>query len=218
MSALPHVFDVCGTLYRSNTTYDFLRYYFRQHDLRKYVIIVLGLSLPVKVIVFATAKIGWKWNLRKHLIGLLSGEPEAKLTAAATDFVKDWLPGREIADTHTVLTQAKAQGHPIILASGSLAPVIQAIALNLKVDTYQASTLETDGNGILTGKYLSDIKGCKERALHLKDHSYILATDNLDDLPLIVKAQKAYIVTKRKNLGKWKKRLADLDVAYMMVK
>lgn len=216
MSPTPYIFDVCGTLYRSNTTYDFLLYYFRRHDLRKYRILRLGLSLPIKVLVVVSSKTGWKWDLRKHLIGLLSGEPEAKLRAAATHFVADWLTGREIDDVHTLLQEAKYQGHPVTLASGSLAPVIQAIADRLNVDGYHASTLETDAHGVLTGKYLSDIKGCKEQALHLKDHSYILATDNLDDLPLIQKAQNAYIVTKRKNLGKWKKRLAGLGVAFLI--
>ncbi|WP_209332839.1 haloacid dehalogenase-like hydrolase [Lunatimonas salinarum] len=218
MTTLPYVFDVCGTLYHSNTTYDFLLYYFRRHDGRKYRILRLGLSLPIKVLVVVSSKIGWKWDLRKHLIGLLSGEPEAKLRAVATHFVANWLTGREIDDVHTLLQQAKAQGHPVTLASGSLAPVIQAIADRLKVDDFHASTLETDAYGVLTGKYLSDIKGCKEQALGLKDHTYILATDNLDDLPLIQKALKAYIVTKRKNLNNWKKRLSGLDVAYVVVK
>src|SRR5690554_7042313 len=71
--------DICGTLYRINTSYSFLAYYFRRNNRTKYFYFRLLLSLPAKVLwKIAGTVMDMEW-LRNHLLGLLKGEKEGKV-------------------------------------------------------------------------------------------------------------------------------------------
>jgi len=202
-----YVFDVCGTLYASNTTYDFLLFYFKKSRLWKYITCRLALSFPSKALLVVVGKLGGKIGLRSYLVGLLADEPVGRVKGSAIRFVNEFLTSKKIHYTHNLLQESIKNGDRIILASGSLFPVVQAIADVLNVDEFIASTLEQDKNGKYTGLYLLDVKARKMDFLDLKNSDMVVVTDNRDDLSLIRNAGEVLIVSKRKNIAGWKKVL-----------
>jgi len=201
------VFDVCGTLYTSNTTYDFLLFYFKKYRKNKYYKCRFLLSLPSKILLVALAKLGIKIGLRGYLVSLLANEPVEAVREAAKIFTVKFLASKEIDTTQNYLKQLIKRGERVVLASGSLYPVVQEIANELQVDNFIASTLEEDGNSKYTGKYLLDVKAKKLEFLDYRSSEMIIVTDNLDDLSLIDNAGEAIIVSKRQNIGNWNKLL-----------
>ena len=201
------VFDVCGTLYASNTTYDFLLFYFKKYNKDKYFKCRLSLSLPSKVILIALAKLGIKIGLRGYLVSLLANEPVDAVRETAKIFAVKFLSSKEIYTTQNYLKEVKKRGERVVLASGSLYPVVQEIANVLQVDNFIASTLEVDKKGGYTGRYLLDVKAKKLEFLDYGSSELIIVTDNLDDLSLIENAAEAIIVSKKKNIETWNKLL-----------
>jgi HAD superfamily phosphoserine phosphatase-like hydrolase len=208
-----YVFDVCGTLYHTNTTYSFLEYYFRKKDRAKYWLIQLLLSLPGKAIVVALTKIGIKADLRTFLIGILKHENAYEVERYANLFVSEELNSKRFLKTQSILKKAQEENRRIVLVSASLEPVIKAIADELEVEEYFASILEKSEEGIYSGKLSQDLKGNKirliEKYFDIQAAHFFVYTDNLDDIALIELSRKAYVISKKRNLKKWESLLAS---------
>lgn len=207
-----YVFDVCGTLYHANTTYSFLEYYFRDKDKVKYWLIRILLSLPGKVIVVALSKIGIKADVRFFLIGLLKNQNVYEVERYANLFVSDELNSKRFLKTQSILKKAQEENKRVVLVSASLEPVIKAIADELKVNEYFASLLEKSEEGVYSGKLVHDLKEQKltilERNSCFKESKFFVYTDNFDDIALIEFAEKALVISKKRNLKKWESLLA----------
>lgn len=208
-----YIFDVCGTLYHVNTTYSFLEYYFRDRDRFKYWLIRILLSLPGKTIVVALSKIGIKVDLRSFLIGLLKNEEVYEVERYANLFVSDALNSKRFLKTQSILKKAQDENRRVVLVSASLEPVIKAIADNLQVKEYFSSTLETSEEGVYSGKLIQDLKGQKlmtiKRNFNIQAGEFIVYTDNLDDIALVELAEKAFVISKKRNFKKWESLLAS---------
>ncbi|MFD2203173.1 haloacid dehalogenase-like hydrolase [Shivajiella indica] len=208
-----YLFDVCGTLYHANTTYSFLEYYFRDKDRFKYWLIRILLSLPGKVIIVALSKIGIKADLRSFLIGLLRHENSYEVERCANLFVSDVLNSKRFLKTQSILKKAQEENKRVVLVSASLGPVVKAIADSFQVNEYFASTLETSEDGIYSGKLAHDLKGQKlitiKRNFSIQAGEFFVYTDNLDDIALIEIAEKAFVISKKRNLKKWERLLAS---------
>lgn len=192
------VFDVCGTLYSSNTTFDFVKFYHRKEsNLFKLFFVTLLTSFFGKVI---NKFLGV--SIREMIISTLSGESLCKVNSCADEFTRNFLIDFKIDSIFKLFDEEKLRPNTcIILASASIDPVIKAIAKFLEVDFF-ATKLEVI-NGLFSGKIENDLKGQKCRFLTDIKMDFF-ASDNKDDFLVGLKSCKYLIVTKNKNLEYWK--------------
>ncbi|MBS9525604.1 haloacid dehalogenase-like hydrolase [Litoribacter alkaliphilus] len=206
-----YIFDVCGTLYHSNTTYDFLKYFFLRNNYVNYMKISLLLSIPVKVFIVALNKIGWNLPLRSYLVGLLEGTGLNEVEVEAEKFVKEILCHRKIDAVHGMLQGSLSEGKKVLLVSASIDPVIKAIAKDLGVGFFVCSTLEVMEKNFFTGKFSKDIKGNKaniaNEGVGIEWGKTSVFTDNKDDMDLIERCDSAFVISKKRNINFWEKKL-----------
>lgn len=208
-----YIFDVCGTLYASNTTYDFLLFYFKKYDFKRYFIIKSVLSLPSKVILTIFSKLGFTLDTRNHLIASLRYESHDRISTEAKLFVRDFLRNKQNMVIHEKLAKAQNDQNEIILVSASIHPVVEAIAISLGIKNFLATTMSLNDQNQYTGQILDDLKGNKLNSLTRYnfnfDFSLTILTDNLDDLEVINKCDKAIIVSKSRRINFWKSKMSN---------
>jgi HAD superfamily phosphoserine phosphatase-like hydrolase len=191
----PYFFsDICGTLYRVNTSYRFLAYYFQRNNRIKSAYFRLLLSLPAKVLwKIAGTLMDMEW-LRKHLLGLLKGEKEEKVMSEAKAFVGEVLPRFK----NNRAWERIASSRPVVLVSATLSPVAKAIAEETGAEAYFATQMEVV-DGIFTGRIASDARNQKLELLSVSEYAPCLSfsifmTDNREDLPLLKAVKEAIVV------------------------
>lgn len=201
------IFDICNTLYRSNTTYDFLLFYFKRNNRKKYTKFKRNFSIPAKVLWKALGVFGRNKTVRSYLINFIKDEPVEQVAREADCFVSEVLEHRKIKYTHDALKKLKKTDCTIFLMSASIEPVVQAIAENLEIKTFMASTL-VKSNGTYLGKLRNDLEGKKDKVLtsliDLKRFEKIeVFSDNIEDLQLLQLADNAHVMTTENNYTFW---------------
>lgn len=206
-----YVFDICDTLFYSNTTFDFIKFvlesrrmtgelnWFR-HYTKKASPVFLTLAFLQKL-----SKADWH---KKLALKLLQGISRTELYTLGEQFEQQFLPLRVIAQTHQMLNKLKADGKLVVLISASLDPVVAAIAKTLQVD-FRCSELEYDARGNSTGNLKFEMTGRKLSALQeMLSHqqpNFAVATDNFSDFGLVEAACQRYVVVyNEKSLNFWK--------------
>ena len=191
----PYFFcDICGTLYKVNTSYSFLAYYFQRNNRIKAGYFRLLLSLPAKVLwKIAGAVMDMEW-LRKHLLRLLKGENEEKVMAEAKVFVREVLPKFKNKNAWDRI----ASDRPVILVSATLSPVAKAIAEEIGAEAFFATQMEVV-DGVFTGRIAADARNQKLELLSVSDYYPYLSdstfmTDNKEDLPLLKAVKEAIVI------------------------
>lgn len=196
-----YVVDVCGTLVFDDTTLGLLRHHFTKDTARPlrarlFNSVCNRRSLPWWA--FAVAeKLTGQHLLKRFAVRLLAGERREALDESAHEYARRLLADRRIEPVWQVLEEPFATGR-VVLASASLDPVVAALA-SLTGARYVASTLEQH-DGILSGRYETDLTGLKYQALVAKYGETLLEgpvgvmTDNASDWSLVERASVAYIV------------------------
>lgn len=207
------VFDICGTLYNSNTTFDFLLFYFKRNNRIKFFLFKLCLSKFIKVFWKILSLCGKQKIIRNFLIGFIKNEPVSKLDTEATLFVESYLELRKIAKVESLLNEKKSKSYKIIFASASIEPVVKAIAKKYKVDKAFYTELEKSHN-LFTGKIKYDIEGRKHMSIETfkkdnKVEEIIFFTDNKEDIQLILNSNHSNVVSKSKNLSYWQTKVGS---------
>ncbi|MDK9362297.1 HAD family hydrolase [Lelliottia wanjuensis] len=200
------VFDVCGTLYASNTTFDFIIEYHKFHRNRlRFVWTQILLSLPFKIL--NRMKLV---SIRRNMIHSLKGESKHELFTFSQFFVDRYLGNKRKQETMQLLLNDPLNS---ILMSASIDPVVIAISHQLNVKAY-SSVLEYNDEGICTGKLDVDLKGIKSNQI-AQSNLELVATDNMSDIDLIKNSTLSYIITNKSNKNVWLKLLSrnnvDLD-------
>lgn len=168
-SAHPIVVDICWTLYRSNTTFDFLDYavrnpgYLRLRRWMRYPLVRKANLLLLRLLHHDI--------LRARALRYLNQWSEEEIDQMAERFVSTQLETKRIEKVWDLLHK-----RDIIIVSGTISPIAEAVGQRLGAKKI----------------YSGDI--FKKQALtELTD--YDIVTDNLSDKELIQKAHHAYIVT-----------------------
>lgn len=209
------LFDVCGTLYRSNTTYDFLKFYFHRRNIFKALFLQVLLSKPFKIIWLLIRICFPSYNIRAFLISFIKNERVSEVEKAANDFVDNFLSTRE-SSVLAMLKKFKADdSNVIVLCSASIEPVIKAIAGHLRIEVYGCTKLEKKGE-FFTGRIELDVQGKKYEwvmdSFRLKDFSEVIFfTDNVEDIPLMKHANRKFVVAKGRRKEYWKHHVKDVE-------
>jgi phosphoserine phosphatase len=200
------VVDICHTLYWSNTTNDFLLYFFREHS-------TFSKSLAAKFILLKWSPVFWLLAVvsrvskadvhKKVLLLLLNNISTEELSKAALRFESTVLSTKKNEAVWKIMANAQLQGCKILLLSASIEPVVDAIASRYGYEG-KGTTLEVK-EGFFTGRLLFDPTGRKEVLLPKGEIIELVISDNASDLKLMKYAQKAIAVVHSGNKQFWQK-------------
>jgi phosphoserine phosphatase len=195
------LFDVCNTLYDSNTTFDFIAYTLQRKFPVRYRFFWWFTQKwsPLFVAGALWDKIFKKDILRSVAIRLLKGISKTELEQLAALFYKEHLGRKQIGDVLQMLYAAK-EVNEIWLFSNSLEPVIKMIALQLGV-RYEATRLKYDQQGRFTGLLEWDMTGKKKEVFEQRFGKEVrlkmMCSDNKSDAPILSLAAQPYVVLYR---------------------
>lgn len=190
------IFDICGTLYNSNTTMDFCEY---RVSAKNKIILRLSKTILAKAINKIIIRL-FDYDLIRilHIKTLKS----VKTTLIESDAKDNYLENKKIKEVHEMLKINDKEN--ILLVSATIEPVAKAIAEKLGGLNYLATTLEYQED-ICLGKIKDDLLGKKQHYFKNEEIDFII-TDNESDLDLCKLAKEVVIVSKKKNLYFWKKQ------------
>ena len=197
-----YLFDICDTLYYSNTTFDFISFFLKRENpsnLEKFNRISKR-KTAIFILRYSILKL-FKLDLfRIKAVTFLKGYSKEKLSDGVSAFYNEYLVKKEIGQTMNIL---KNNLNKTILVSSSLDIIVNEIAKNLKVKKFFSSELEFE-NEICNGRLKLDITGKKYK--YFKNANYIVYTDNYSDYSLVKNATiKNVIVHKYTAKLFWKK-------------
>ena len=196
--------DICWTLYKSNTTQDFIDFvvsdptYLRLRRMYRHRLFRRALHVWFRL----TGTDPW----RRYVVSRLQGMSRKQLRDSSEAFIHS-LENKKVKEVWKLLDKADE----IVLVSSTLGPVAQAVAKQMPVPPVMvtASGLEYE-NEIFTGHIADDKLKCKLTDEQLSQWKpFTVITDNFTDLNIIAQAEEAYIVTYN-NRPLWQHRLGRL--------
>lgn len=201
------IFDICGTLYSCNTTFDFCK----AIESRAFYRLILKASKSIlgKIINRILEKTFGFELIRMLHINVLRGMSQDDVEEKARDYVRSVLVEKKIQAVHELLARKKTEN--TILVSATIEPIAKAIAIELDIPRYLATTLKTK-NGIFTGKIERDLLGNKHKLLS-NDNIELVVTDNKSDYKLCQFSNQVVIVSKQSDLKFWNdKKLPNFSI------
>lgn len=198
--------DICGTLFNSNTTMDFLSLNSSSFKKKRE-------SLFYKVLNKLSRTFIRYDFIRVGGVLAISGKTRAELDTAAESFYNNYLTSHVIKETHQLINDLKQQGFKIVFISATMDFIAKVIARKLNADLLFSTSLEYQNN-ICLGRISNDLLGQK----HVKAREYltqvpqpveeiVVVTDDKTDLKLAQMAQRVYVVAFNENDNFWKKGL-----------
>jgi HAD superfamily phosphoserine phosphatase-like hydrolase len=211
------IFDLCDTLFDTNTTFAFLEYYAATRPapvLGKTIKRWTSRSSPFFYAGAIIERMSHTDIARSRSVGALAGESRDSLAQAATGFSVDYLPPHANQSLMRRLAGHKEAGDEALIVSSSLDLIVAPIASHLGVE-FVASTLGFHGTRC-TGQIERDLTGSKlsvlrERGL-LDNRSIHVYTDNRSDAELLRAAHHPNIVLPR---NRAKHRWGDKNCEYI---
>lgn len=197
--------DICDTLFRSNTTFDFIKYVVRSHVGKRFAFAMITARYsPLFWILALTSRLTKKDIHRRWALLLLRKHSKSELEAAAAQFYDEYLSKRKNPIVWSVLAQEAAK---VILVSSTLEPVAEVIARNNNFG-FRASTLSYEPtSGLFSGSLRGDLTGKKHQLVQelVAKGSYGVITDNFSDRELLKGATKRMVVINRpSHYARWK--------------
>lgn len=197
------IFDVCDTLYYSNTTFDFLNFFAKKQNINTVLLRqIQSKKSPINWVAFLLTKIFKHDFYRIWATKTLKNYSSQIIQQQAQLFVETYLCDKKIEPIFTILNEKRNLGAKIVLASSSLSPVVEAIANKLDVDFF-ASELAFSADDKCNGKLKMEVTGQKllffDKIIKTDFESVTVVTDNFSDYTLAKWADKCYIVVYNEN-------------------
>lgn len=205
------VFDVCGTIYQSNTTFDFIYYIYRASWRGKIWKFLIG-SLLGKALGYVFSKYFKLDIYRETGNRLLKRFTIRQIKVLAAEFVQEYLAERKNEEVIRKMEAYRAKGYQIVLMSASYDFIIEQVASSLQANAYFGSRLKSHNDRYIGG-YHFDLKGKKKQVLEAnypQIERLAAISDNQSDLQLLAAANEAFvIINNNKKASFWKSRLAN---------
>lgn len=211
------VVDICYTLFKSNTTFDFFKYCASTAKFsipeKVFLKILLSKSSPVYWGVATIEKIVKRDLFKYFTVKLLAGKDVNNVDIWAENFYFDFLKPRVINTTMRIVQGFDAS--EVVLISATLTPIASVIARKLGIETFLSTQLEVI-NGKYTGKILSELSGKKLEAFYAfkkeKVSIDVMITDNLSDRKIMEAADCKYAVCHNKDQEKFWSSLPEINI------
>lgn len=194
------IFDVCGTLYNSNTTYDFIDFFLKRNSKKKYLVFRMMKSVFLKPLWKAIIVVSGnnKFN-RKFFLSFLKDFDVNKVKNEADLFVENFLDKRKIEQLHQHLHEHLEKKHHVVLLSASIEPIVEAIAKHLKVNAFFSTRLGIH-NEYYNGKLEFDMEG-KKKNKFIEQYSTVnekyvyFYSDNKEDIDLLSVVDEPIVIS-----------------------
>ena len=198
------VVDICGTLYRSNTTFDFLYWKFKGNW--KYVLFYhIYHNIIWKVLNRICSNcFGLDLN-RKIGIWFLKGYKRDVLVKEVEKFYETYLSVRKNDQVFLQLDKLKnIKGVELFLASATIDVIGEVISQRVGIPLYLSTELKYLNN-ICVGAIHKDALGTKIQYLSKLTPIWKCYTDDISDLPLVKNACKPIIIVYPRTKKRWEK-------------
>lgn len=199
--------DICGTLYASNTTFDFLDFHVRTRQYRMFR------RLTRKVIWRAFNKLLFQTTgldlTRRMAVRFLKGSSRIQLKAAADAFYAEWLQKRTYDAVHSLVKGFQEMGKTVVIVSATLDFIAQKVADSMGVNIWYSTCLEYNDDRC-AGRIQVDLLAKKLAFLTnqgIQPPFFATITDNYSDMELILQSHRAVIVTNQNQYAKWQRLL-----------
>lgn len=206
-----YLFDICGTIYRSNTTFDFLEFYLKENKcFRLYRAIYKSFFWKI----INRALRSWlHYDLTRILaLRFLKGTSYSELSKQAKLFTEVYLSQvRNIEIYNTIEHLISIDKSKVLLVSATIDVVAEAVADSLHCEQYYSTALEYK-DGACTGKMVKDLLGNKCMFLNEKGILHQIKsffTDDLTDADVLEYSEIKNIVCYPKTRKRWIKLIAQ---------
>ena len=186
------IIDICGTLFRSNTTFDFVRYYYGDRWTTRILF-----SFPFRVLNRMLDKMLGYEPMRQGLIRMLRGQSRQGLRQMAEQFYDQFLLPRENKMVTELVQQKREQGYIPVILSATIDPIAEAVASRLEIEQTYSSLLSYSEEGICRGVLQTDLLRSKRTELEahgIRPPYAGIVTDNYSDGELIEQSGEPYLV------------------------
>lgn len=197
--------DICGTLYLSNTTFDFLNFYFSKNSLWT-LFHYIYTSIIGRLINKTFINIVGVDVTRMLAVLFLKGIKRSTLELAAQNFYDNFLYKRRNKLAFDLLYELKEK-NTLFLASATLDFIAEIISKNIGIPVAISTELFYLDN-VCMGSYKEEVMGNKYDTLEKKNFcldSYIVITDNISDAKLVQKSLFSYVFVNTSIQKKWNK-------------
>ncbi|MGO2323670.1 hypothetical protein [Vibrio casei] len=186
-------FDVCGTLFDVNTTFDFILFFHKKKNNHLKILLCLILKGIVGKIINRILKV----SLRKMFFRTILNESHDDLFNIGSDYVDYILKNNKIEEVFKEFDffVSKPLEFEVFLISASINPIIDNLSLKLNVKSYSSKLKFI--NERFSGDFNYDLKGNKNEVLNHKYNNYIFYSDNIDDLPCSKLVEIYYCILKK---------------------
>ena len=165
-----YIFDICGTLYRSNTTFDFLEYFLKDTNIYYRYYNILRKTIAWRLFNKIAMKLLHRDITRIIALRFLKGYSLSELKNAAQSFYSEYLVVRQNKKVIDALESLSSDSqNKIIIISATLDFIAAAISKHIPCQSYQSSQLAYQ-NDICQGKLSIDLLG-KKLGIIFKDFS-----------------------------------------------
>lgn len=202
------LFDIDGTLFDANSTFDFLDGL--QHGWWYRCYRMVRRTLLGRVVNKLSILIFHKDIIRMIGIRCLKGHSLSELQHMGEVFYENFLGLRSIPEIMKLLNQERTLGNKVVLASATLDFLAETIKSRVGADACFGTEL-TYNDGICTGKIKKDRLGHKMNALiemGVKMPVDLMVTDNVTDVELLRNSLRQVIVVYPRENIRWKKIIA----------
>lgn len=198
-----YIFDICWTLYKVNTTFDFI-YFFHKKNRKIHYLDFLGYKFVRSTLILIGKVLGID-IYRALYIFSLKGYSKVYLEDMARKYVENILIDKKILFSHQLLEKSvNNKDNEIFLCSASLDCIVQAVSVDLGVSNFYSSELEYV-DGVCSGKLKKDLLYTKADLFKNGNRPFWVVTDNKTDLDLIRQSENYTILSNKKNMKFWKK-------------
>lgn len=198
--------DVCGTLFDSNTTFDFFDFYFKGS--KKFLVRSLRKFILCKILNKLFLTVFHIDLIRMAAIYLLQGEKKSDLRIKAKEFIYGLKKNQSIFD---FIEENYSNVDEIYLLSASLDFIVEEVFLFFNYSGYFSTTLIYDNNEICLGRICNDLLLSKSSIIqgHNEASYKIFISDNFSDVTVAKYVNEFVPVVSKKNkhaLAFWNKK------------
>jgi phosphoserine phosphatase len=206
--------DICGTLFNSNTTFDFMSFHFGN---KSSYLLFRKLTKTYSWRLLNKVLIGiFNWDVTRALaVKWLRGFSKDQLKDMALLFYDNFLISRIQAEVIHKMNTFKDRGNTLILVSATLDFIAKEVAHRMAIPEYYSTQLKYNTKDYCSGKIKVDLLKRKQYFLDkngIRPPYQTVITDNFSDMDLIKNSTESIIICSLNKKKKWERLLATRNI------
>lgn len=210
--------DICGTIFNSNTTFDFLKFYFSKKHW--YKILIMIRKIKILIIINAIFMRLFQIDLLRYwALTHLKGYTKEQLSSMSDIFYKEYLTKRTNKEATEIIERMKRENKELILVSATLDCIAFAVSKNMNIPCVFSSKLAFKNNKCL-GRLQHDLLANKPNVLvdnKINPPYWGIITDNYSDMALIKKSQHVFLIQYSNKKNYWNHLSDKLNIETKLI-